>query len=1116
MRLTFLMVILCATGLFAGDMASQITRVSISANNVPLRGVISEIEKQTDYLFVYDQSEVNVKQQVSVEAREKTVAEVLTNVLKNTDIIYAMEGENIMLMRRTIDNSANQQPVRKISGTVLDASGEPLVGASVVEKGTKNGTSTDIDGNFTLTVNDNSVLEVSYLGFLTSEIAVGNKNSLQITLSEDTQALGEVVVTALGIKREKKALGYAIQDVKGDRLTESRDANVANALAGKIAGVQIRQNGTGIGGSTRITIRGNNTIAGNNQPLIVVDGVPIDNFASSPDDYWGNSQIDKGSGLGDIAPDNIESISVLKGPAASALYGSRAANGVFLVTTKNGSGAKGKGVGISLSSNLTVENPMQVPEFQNEYGQGTGGVFNNNVTGSWGPKMDGSVKEMALGSFPYSARDNDIYKDFLQTGSTWTNSLELAKATEDMTFRAGVTRLDNQSVVPNSGLDRTSIDLRATAKMAKWLSVDVKINYINQNTKNRISIARDPNNIFMDNLYRPRSVAFSDYAAYEATDWKRADGKPAAYVLDHNAAPDNVFWSVYRNRNSDKRDRYIGMAALDFTLTDWLSLKLRSGMDNYTFLYDMTRATGNPYWESEGSYRLYTERFKEINSDFLFTAKKDWGQFGAIATFGGNIRKVSNTLSNDFSGALEVPDFYSISAGREHYAQFSSSEKQVNSLYGTLSLSYEGQYYLDLTGRNDWSSTLSKENNSYFYPSVGASWVFSETLKRAGIGAGPLSFGKLRASWARVGNDTDPYRLINTYSLNYNVKEGTMQVTRDDWRANPNLKNETVQSIEAGLEVRAWDDRVGLDLSWYKMNAFDQILKVALPPATGYKYDLINAGNIQNTGWEAALNATPVKTRNLTWETTLNWSTNKNKVIELREGLTSQDLSLGALPISIVAEVGGSYGDIYGTAYLRDDNGNKIIDANGIPVMATERKKLGNAMPDGMLGWSNTFNYKNMYLSFLIDLNYGGSIFMGSINMGTNAGTLAMTADHRDGGLIVEGVNQSDGKPNTTAITAQQYWTGINGINEEFLYDATNARFRELTFGYNLPASLLKNTPFAAVKASLVARNLFMIYSKTKGFDPEAGYSSASSALGAEYCSMPTMRSIGFNIKVTF
>lgn len=1007
-----------------------------------------------------------------------------------------------------------------VSGTVVsEADKSSIPGVTVSVKGTVVRTLTDGNGKFNIRVNSpNSTLVFTFVGMRTTEVALNNRTTLTVAMPAEAVNIDEVVVTALGIRREKKALGYAVQDVKGDALTRSRDASVANALAGKMAGVQIKQSGTGVGGSTRIMIRGNNSIAGNNQPLIVVDGIPIDNFANSAADYWGNSAVDKGSGLSDLSPDDIENISVLKGGAAAALYGSRAGNGVLLITTKTGKNAKG--VGIAYSSNFSFERPMQTPKFQNEYGQGNNGAFDANVVGSWGPKMDGQKRTMALGEFAYSARDNDLYKDFLRTGTSWTNSFEMSKSVDGLTYRAGVTRLDNKAVVPNSGLDRTSVVLSGTAKMAPWLNFESKINYINQNTKNRISLARDPNNIFMDNLYRPRSVGFSDYEAYRATDWKRPDGKPAAYVTDHNASPDNVFWMTERNRNSDKRDRYIGMVAMNLTFTDWLSLKVRSGMDNYTFYSDIIRATGNPYWEAEGSFTTYAEKFKEMNSDFLLTGQKTWNRFGLLATFGGNVMSRKSSFDINRSGALEIPEFYAIAAGREHKAEYSHSEKQIKSLYGTVSLSYADAFFLDASLRSDWSSTLPKHNNNFSYPSVSGSWVFSETLRQSDVNVGPLSFGKLRASWAEVGNDTDPYMLRDYFTTDYNIKEGTMTVTRQNWRANPNLRNETIRSVEAGIELKGWNNRVGIDLSYYKKNAFNQILRIAIPPATGYQYDLVNAGNIQNQGWELALNATPVKTSSFEWFTMINASTNRNKVIALSAATKKQILSDGSaspsgLPFQIVAEEGGAYGDIIGTAYERDAAGNIVIGASGVPLQAAEMKTLGNTMPKGMVGWSNNINYKNFNLNFQLDLTYGAKVYMGSIQMGTGNGTLDMTAPYRDGGMIVEGVMQN-GTPNTTAITSEQYWKGINGINEAFVYDATNARFRELSFGYSLPKSLLKKSGITSVKASLVARNLFMIYSKTKGFDPEAGFSNSNSVAGVEMNSMPTLRSIGFNISVGF
>jgi TonB-linked SusC/RagA family outer membrane protein len=1007
------------------------------------------------------------------------------------------------------------QPGGKLTGTVEDEFG-PVIGASLLVKGTSNGTITDIDGNFILEgLKNGDVVQVSYVGYISHEFAFSGQSSAAIVLVENSQALDEVVVTALGIKREKKALGYAMQEVKGDKLTETRDANVANALAGKVAGVQIRSNGTGVGGSTNILIRGNNSIAGNNQPLIVVDGVPIDNFSGKTTEYWGNSNADKGSGISDISPDDIESMSVLKGPAAAALYGSRAGNGVVMITTKKG--AAGKGIGIAYNTNLTFENPMQTPKYQNLYGQGANGEFDPDKMGSWGRKMDGHTEITALGELPYSARDNDVYKDFMQTGTSWTNSLDLSKSTEEMTFRASVTRLDNKAVVPNSGMDRTSITLRSTAKLADWLSADFKVNYVNQNAKNRIAVAADPNNIFYESLLMPRSIAYSDFLPFEASNWKREDGKPAGYVYTHASAPRNPYWSAYRNGNSDKRDRYLSLAALDFTFSKWLSLKLRTGMDNYTSVYDMIRATGNPYWENNGSFRTQTERFKEINSDFLFTAQGNCGKFGIVGTAGGNIMYRSTSLNNDFSGELVIPDFYAIANGKEHSATYEKTRKQINSLYATAALAWDNALYLDLTARNDWSSTLPKGNNSYFYPSIGGSWVFSQTLNQAGSDLGPLTFGKVRVSWAEVGNDTEPYKLVDYYKINYIIKDGIFTAGRENYKTNPNLKNESIRSWELGLELRGFENRLGLDVSFYKKNAFDQILKISVPAATGWSYEIVNAGNIQNQGWEVALNGTPVQTKNFTWNTLLNWSLNDNKIIKLTEGTKRQILSdgTGIGDLQIVAEEGGVFGDLYGYAYERDDQGKIVVGDNGLPIRTNDMEKLGNNQPDWMLGWSNDFSFKGFFLSFLIDLNYGGNVYMGSIKTGAANGNLAMTLDGREDGIVVPGVLQ-DGNPNEKMVSAQEYWNGIAGIAEAFIYDATNARLREVSFGYTLPRNLLAKTPFASVKASLVARNVLMLYSKTEGFDPEAGFSNSSSTQGYEFGSMPTMRSVGFNISVVF
>ena len=1000
----------------------------------------------------------------------------------------------------------------KITGNVISSEDQqPVIGAAVVVKGTTIGTVTDFEGNFSLDVpRDAKMIFISYVGLKTKEVPVASV--INVVLDSDSKALDEVVVTAMGLTREKKALGYALQEVKSDELTKAGQQSLATSLSGKIAGVQITSQGGQVGASQNIVVRGNSSF-GNNQPLIVVDGVPIDNFSGGTDDYWGNGNVDKGSGISDISPDDIESMSVLKGPAAAALYGSRAGNGVVMITTKKGS--QNKGWGVSINSNFTAENPMQTPKFQDVYGQGIDGAFDNNKATSWGAVMDGSPKDMAMGSHPYAARDNNLYKDFLRTGTTWTNSVDLSKSSEDITFRAGVTRLDNKGVVPNSGMDRTSINLRSTAKLSKWLSADVKVNYVSQHTNNRVKLAGDPDNIFLNYLSMPRSVGFSDYDAYKDNDWKRADGKPAGYLIDTGANANNPYWSAYRNTNKDKKDRFIGFAALDFTFTDWLSLKLRSGMDNYTIQYETIRATGNPYWENNGSMTANMEKFTEINSDFLLTAKGNWDRFGIVGTVGGNMMYRNSTWYKESSGEFVIPDFHAIANGKTHGGEYTRNRKQINSLYATASLSWDDYLYLDLTARNDWSSTLPKDNDSYFYPSVGVSWIFTQMLNKMGHNTGILSFGKIRASWAQVGNDTDAYMLRDYYKIDYDIKGGIFSANNEDWMANPNLKNETINSWELGLELKAFDNRVGVDVAYYKKNAKDQIIKIDVPSATGFKKKMINAGNIENKGVEIAVNATPVITDSgFQWDTQLNWSKNNNKVVSLTEDTKEQILSDKSVTfLKIVAHEGGAYGDIYGYAYQRDDKGNVIIGEDGVPLRTSDMELLGNNQPKWMMGWSNTLSYRNFVLSFMFDMRYGGDVYMGSIRAGASSGNLEMTLDGRDG-MVVPGV-LVDGSPNTKSITSQAYWNGVSNNTEAYMYDATNIRLRELNLGYNFPRTMLAKTPFTAARLSFVARNLFMIYSKTKGFDPEAAYTSGN-AQGIEYGSMPTMRSLGFNINLAF
>lgn len=1021
----------------------------------------------------------------------------------------------------------------KISGVVTDPSGETLIGASVAEKGTTNASMTGIDGDYTLTVPANATLVVTYVGFDPKEVAVNGQTKIDIILSEDTKLLDEVVVTALGIKRDKKSLGYALQEVKGDQLTETRDNNVANALAGKVAGLQVKQSGTGAAGSSRIVLRGANSIDGNNQPLVVVDGVPINSDTGGTDDFWGNRNVDKGAGMADISPDDIESMSVLKGPAAAALYGSRAGNGVIMITTKTG--ANKKGIGITVNSNLTFDSPMQMPEYQNEYGQGTGGAYVQNAAGSWGAKMDGSeITDLAGRKSKYSAYDNDL-KDFLRTGTTWTNSVELVSTSDKNTLRLAVMNLSNKGIVPNSDFNKTSFTLRGTAKLTDKLSFDSKITYVNQKTENRIKLAYDPDNVFLNYLMMPRSVHYSDlkeYPGYAFPDGtinpvtnKDMSGLPVAWTDGISGMVLNPYWATEKDTNQDKRHRLIGFASLKYEFADWINIQGRYGMDYMSSQYKDQLAAGPTYWYPTGDFMMSKEDSYEINADFLLSInKKLTDKLGLFATAGGNtMYSRTEGLNAQTTGLVDPSYGYTIANALKLSGSNALFRKQINSLYATASFSWDDMLYLDLSARNDWSSTLNKNNRSYFYPSVGASWLFSETLSRINEDFGILNYGKLRLSWAQVGNDTRPYQLYNYRTLNtqyvYNPVteqiETIIEPLKSDTKALFDLKNETIDSWEIGLELKAFNNRLGFDFAYYNKDARDQILKMNVSPTTGYSYKYVNAGKVRNKGFEILLSGVPVQTKDFNWDVSVNFSKNDNKIVKLADGITQQELQHPSLTqlLKIVATEGGSYGDLLGKAYVRDDNGNIVVNANGLPTFTSDYVKLGNNNPDWMGGISNSFRYKNFDLSFQIDMRYGGEVYMGSIKTGANYGTLKMTLDGRES-MLVEGVT-ADGAVNTKTTTAQSYWSHLQDGAEPWIYDATNIRLREVSLGYKLPRQILAKTPIQSVKLSLVARNLWMIYSKTKGFDPEAGYSTGN-AQGFEMGSMPTLRSIGFNVNVAF
>jgi outer membrane receptor protein involved in Fe transport len=612
----------------------------------------------------------------------------------------------------------------------------------------------------------------------------------------------------------------------------------------------------------------------------------------------------------------------------------------------------------------------------------------------------------------------------------------------------------------------------------------------------------------------------SDYQDYEKYNYAFTQyGSPASYISEYGGMSRNPYWSAYRNTNKDKKDRMIGFIALKYEFTNWLNLQVRHGLDHQTTLFTDQLATGTPYWFTSGytgDFRAISESFDEQNSDALLTAHGNVSdKINITATAGTNLRVLKTTYQLAQGQGLVIPDFYQVMNGYNRETNFDKSDKEVRSVFASASLSYDNWIYLDVTGRNDVSSTLPAENRSYPYASLGGSVILSELFSKKGIETGPMSFAKIRASWAKVGNDAEPFRLYDYYTIK--VVNGVLTANRDEYKANPKLKPESVKSTEFGLDLRFFDNKVTVDFTWYKKNAFDQILKIAVPPATGYKYEYQNAGNVENKGIELAISGTPVTTKDFNWDLGLNFSKNTNTIIELTETTKVQLLSDASVSfLKVVAEEGGKYGDIWGYTYQRDEAGKILVDDNGIPLKSEDMSYLGNYQPDWMLGFNNNLSYKGFNLAFLIDSRIGGDVFMGSMRTGAANGNLAMTLDGRgETGIVVpNSIVASTGEVNTKAVSSQDYWGGISSITEEWMYKATNVCFRELSLGYSIPADVLKHTFIKGAKVSLVGRNLFMIYSTTKGFNPEATYSTGN-AQGIEYGTMPQMRSLGFNVNLS-
>ncbi|WP_245812573.1 SusC/RagA family TonB-linked outer membrane protein [Salegentibacter echinorum] len=1019
---------------------------------------------------------------------------------------------------------------KTVSGTVIDTEGAmPLPGVTILEKGTSNGVSTDFDGNYSITVAEDATLVFTMIGYKKQEISVAGKTTIDVSLGVDTEALDEVVVTALGIKREQKSLGYALQEVGGEELIESRESNLANAFTGKVAGLNVVRGSGGPASSSKIVLRGNNSLTGDNQPLIVVDGVPMDNFTGAENNDYFNPSRDTGNGLGDIDPENIESMSVLKGASAAALYGSRAGNGVILITTKSGTAQEG--LGITYNVNLGFEDLFLKPDMQSSFAQGSNNIYNAESTLSWGPKIEGqTVTDYTGEEVPLRAYNN--VENFFDTGVSLNQSLSFSQKINNTSVYSSVSYLDDESMIPGAELNRTNLLTRATTTFGpneRW-TTDVKVQYMNNKAINRPLGGANVSNAFLTMYLLPRSVDITDFSTP-----KDEFGNMTWYNSSNQVNP---YWNAKYNTNKDSRDRFLLNGSVKYEFADWLTGEIKGGSDMYTTSTEKKVYDGSPIVDN-GQYSLGKRTFMENNFSALFTARKDdiLGNFGVSGNLGGNLmhRKSSKLESN--VGELEVPDFFSINNGvdRPNVTE-GSTEYKINSLYGTVQLNYDGYLFLDLTGRNDWSSSLSEDNRSFFYPSVSTSIVLNDLIKdTGGEMPGWITFSKLRASYAEVGNDLDPYQLYNSYYLGKNSNDETIAGRRNTL-FNPDLQSELIKSWEAGFDLRFLDNRIGLDFSWYKTNATRQLIEIDLNPLSGYLRKKVNAGDIENQGIEVMLNATILDNpEGLSWSTNINFSKNENTLNELTPDLDRYKLG-GYDNVEIIAEAGSGYGNIYGTKFRRveDQNspyfGELILDESGLPLETDESFYLGNQQPDALVGWTNSFKWKRFNFSFLIDGRFGGKIFSGTNAAMQLQGTANATVVNGqreefvvDGVVDVtpEGASDRVFEENQAAVSHQNYWEAVAGvgnlgITEANMYDATNIRLRNINLSYNLPKDWIDVLALTKAKVGVSANNLWMIDSDMNGIDPESVYATGTNATGFENGSSPTSRSYFFNVSLSF
>jgi TonB-linked SusC/RagA family outer membrane protein len=1100
-------------------------RINLELKNESLLNALKKIEAQTPFRFVYRKGELTAIPSRTISASNYTVEEALNLLFVNTEFSFKQVDNNVLILQDNISQKSVSLSLAKelsnkadivVRGQVTDSKGVSLPGVSVLVKGATTGASTDLDGKYTINVPDGgATLVFTYIGFDRKEVIVTNQTVLNVQLTETNTALSEVVVTALGVKRQAKSLGYATGTVDAEQITTNSTVNIGNSLQGKVSGVNVSAPSSGPGGSSKIRIRGQSSFGGDNSPLIIVNGVPINNVANGAGFGGGNpgGSSDGGDGLQSINPDDIESINILKGAAASALYGFRAKDGAVIITTKSGS--KQKGVSVEFNSNTQMVSALDYTDFQYEYGQGEFGVRPATVadaqsSGVWsfGVKFDGVMTPQFDGSMkPYLPNPNRV-KDFYEDALNLTNSIAFSGGDDKGNFRLSYSDTDADGIVPNSSFVKRTLNIGLNYNLTKKLSIQVNTNYSNERNDNPPQIGIEQ--------YSPNTALYTMANSIDV-DWLKnyTDASGNEMPLARFTGRNNPYWLVNKKFEHIKRDRLFGNASVNYKFNDWLSALVRVGQDYFSRPLEFNRPTGSRQLPAaptgfNGQYYQASNTFRELNYDFLINANRTFGKFGVNMIVGGNQMNQINDGMSTFVTNFFVRDLYTIGNGQIRNPDQFYTQKKVNSFYGSAELSYNDYLFLNVTARNDWFSTLNPNSNSYLYPSVSSSFVFTEAMSSK---PSWLNYGKIRAAYAEVGGDTNPYANSLYYSMNANTFNGVaLGNISGGISPNASLRPLKVKEAEVGMEIRTLGGRVNLDFSLYRKNTVDEILNVNISDASGFGQTRVNVGRLRNEGVEMLLSLVPVEGRIFRWESAINGAYNKSEVLELAEGQARFDVGVGQYFGTISHEVGMPLGSVRSFDYRRDAQG-RILTTGGKPLLGN-MKTFGSAIPTWTGGFINTFTYKGIRLFTQADFKFGAVVLSNSNFNFVRHGLSKKSLEGREGGVLMAGFN-ADGSANTTRVEAEEFYATLRNLGEPFVYDASFIRMRTISLGYDL-GKIIKKDFLKSSSVSLFVNNPFMIKKYLDNLDPESQIAVSDNFQGIDTHSLPTTRNIGLNLNVKF